>query len=251
MEHLETTAIATVLTVDDDTRLQEGLQDFFQHNGFKYHSLFSGKALDNGMELYNPDVILLDVMLPGEDGFSILRRIRMVSSVPVIMLTARGEDMDRIVGLEMGADDYLSKPFNPRELLARIKAVLRRSAPAAEPAPVSAESLSRPVRAFVGVEVACPPHRLDGKLQTLFYNEARVKLSTAELGLFHAFMTHPDEVLTREQLQVLAFGRDTEKSVRKIDVHVSRLRGILKELGDAVDRIKTVWGTGYCWMSGE
>lgn len=248
-----------ILIIDDDMRLQSAVMDFMLANGYEGRSLSSGKAVFEALEQYTPDIILLDVMMPGEDGFSVLRRIRSVSTVPVIMLTAKGEDTDRIVGLELGADDYLSKPFNPRELLARIKAVLRRSASTeiGLPGPVMAENqdsrlqASSVTSAYASKTLVEGPFVLDTKQQSLSRNGKTIELSTTEFCVLYAFMTHMGVVLSREQLQVLAFGRDDYASPRNIDVYISRLRAILRQLGEESVRIRTVWGTGYCWIKDE
>lgn len=246
-----------ILVIDDDERLQGAAKDFFQSHGFEVHALMSGKAVLEGLELYQPDIILLDVMMPGEDGFSVLRKIRSASSVPVIMLTARGEDTDRIVGLELGADDYLPKPFNPRELLARIKAVLRRFAPEAEGAERKTQSpqerppASAVSSAYASQEVREGAYVLDSRRQSLSRGEKRAALSTAEFCILHALMTHAGTVLGREQLLVLSFGRDDYSSPRNIDVYISRIRSLLRRLGERTVRIRTVWGAGYCWIKGE
>ncbi|SBW07728.1 Response regulator receiver [uncultured delta proteobacterium] len=244
-----------ILVIDDDERLHERVQDFLHANGYTYIKLTGGADVLHTLETYRPDIVLLDVMMPGEDGFSVLLKIRGASKVPVIMLTARGEDTDRIIGLELGADDYLAKPFNPRELLARIRAVLRRAEPqengaAREPAPEheDAESASAVNVAFSAGEVRVGSYVLDTRRQTLSRGKNTTSLSTAELCLLHAFMTRVETVLGREQLMLLAFGSDEHSTARSIDVHISRLRALLRDLGEPSTRIRTVWGSGYCWI---
>ena len=242
----------SILIVDDDERLQGALKDFLSSNGYDVYCMMSGKAVREGLDLYKPDLVVLDVMLPGEDGFSILGRIRSQSQVPVIMLTARGEDTDRIVGLEMGADDYLSKPFNPRELLARIKAVLRRfdragGDPAADADRAAYDSASP----YVVRVIEQGGYALDARRQVLRRGEASMPLSTAEFGILRAFMSHPDKVLERELLIQLSFGRESTTNARNIDVYISRLRGMLRQLGEQSVRIRTIWGAGYCWIGDE
>ncbi len=226
-----------ILLIDDDLRLQAVILDFFLPYGFAVEALPSGEQVEEALLKFSPDIILLDVMLPGEDGFSILKRIRSAHSTPLIMLTARGEDTDRIVGLEMGADDYLPKPFNPRELLARIKAVLRRAAsePAESPAPVKKQLCSGGV---------C----LDLSRQTLSYKDENFRLSTTEFKLVKVFMSNTGVPLSREKLLNLAFGKDYFVSDRNIDVHISRIRSLLVKLGVEKNTIRTVWNTGYCWV---
>lgn len=241
-----------ILVIDDDERLHERAQEFLQANGFQYGMLSGGADVLEKLEQFQPDIVLLDVMMPGEDGFSVLLKIRDASRVPVIMLTARGKDTDRIIGLELGADDYLAKPFNPRELLARIRAVLRRSgtpgdAREAEETP-EAEEASAVAVAFASGRILAGEYALDTKRQTLSRRGSTTSISTSELCILHAFMTRPGTVLSREQLMVLAFGSDAHSTARSVDVHISRLRALLRDLGETSTRIRTVWGAGYCWL---
>ena len=238
-----------VLVIDDDERLHERVAEFLQINGFQYDKLADGTDIEAKLAHGNPDIVLLDVMMPGEDGFSVLLKIREVSRVPVIMLTARGKDTDRIIGLELGADDYLAKPFNPRELLARIKAVLRRVELVEEPKePEPQDTPSAMDVAYATGEIKVDSYCLNVKEQTLSFGDSTASLSTAELCVLHAFMTRAGSVLSREQLMVLAFGSDEHATARSVDVHISRLRALLRDLGDTSTRIRTVWGTGYCWL---
>lgn len=226
------------LLVDDDARLQASARDFLEPYGCKVTARMDGRGIEEALQEVRPDIVLLDVMLPGEDGFSILRRLRAVSQIPVIMLTARGNDTDRIVGLEMGADDYIPKPFNPRELLARIKAVLRRSAAQEGGASGQAGELA------VGVT------RLDLKRQRLHHRDSVQDLTTTEFRIVRAFMKRPDEVLSRDEIQTLAFGENYYCNDRNIDVYISRLRSTLRKLcGESP--IHTVWGSGYRWVTEE
>ena len=238
-----------VLVIDDDERLHERIAEFLQINGFLYGKLSDGSEVEAKLASFAPDIILLDVMMPGEDGFSVLLKIREKSQVPVIMLTARGKETDRIIGLELGADDYLAKPFNPRELLARMKAVLRRVEPADEPRePEPQGEPSAMDVAYATGEIRVGSYRLNVKEQSLSFGDSTASLSTAELCVLHAFMTRAGSVLSREQLMVLAFGSDEHATSRSVDVHISRLRALLRDLGDTSTRIRTVWGTGYCWL---
>ncbi len=230
-----------IMLIDDDKRLHEGIQDFLGPNGFKIHSLFSGHGASEELIKIHPDILLLDVMLPGGgDGFSVLREIRKISEIPVIMLTARGEETDRIVGLELGADDYLPKPFSLRELLARIKAVLRRSTPH-EATPVSYAPEDKDGKIQVG------PFTLDHKRHCLHWHDKSVALSTSEVIMLQAFMEHKGEVLSRDQILSLAFGDAYCAGDRNIDVHVSRLRSLLRGLDQSLCPIRTIWGKGYRW----
>lgn len=239
-----------ILAVDDDLRLHERAREYLESRGFCYRGLEGGEKVVESLAAFKPDIVLLDVMMPGEDGFSVLLKIRECSTVPVIMLTARGTETDRIIGLELGADDYLAKPFNPKELEARIKAVLRRSggaggaaAPAVEAAPDDAAA-----DAFAQRHIRAGGYALDAKEQTLSFGGNTATLSTSEFFLLRAFMTRPDKVLSREQLMQIAFGSDEHATSRSIDVHISRLRALLRDLGEQGTRIRTVWGAGYCWL---
>ncbi len=244
-----TNAPLRILMVDDDERLQNVVREFLENHGFAVSVLSNGKGLNKTMETEKPDLQLLDVMLPGDDGFTILRALRSQSKIPVIMLTACGDETDRIVGLEIGADDYLGKPFNPRELLARIKAVLRR----VDKGP---EDKNRPEAES---QIRLDGFLLDEKRQRLSRTDvegnngggANVDLSFTEFRILHAFMSRPDEVLSREKVLSLAFGDDHYVCDRNIDVYISRIRAILRKLGEKGTRIRTVWGAGYSWLSEE
>lgn len=253
-----------VLIVDDDQRLQDVVREFLEKYGYVVTSLESGAGLAEALESVNPDIVLLDVMLPGDDGFTLLRALRMHSRVPVIMLTACGDSSDRIIGLEIGADDYLPKPFNPRELLARIKAVLRRVPESFEPGGTGGSSddgSGKDDMVRVGL------YTLDTRRQRLVRTEragqggegagagdekeSAVDLSTTEYRILQAFMSRPGEVLSREKVLSLVFGDDHYVCDRNIDVYISRIRSLLRKLGDEGVRIRTVWGSGYAWVEGE
>jgi two-component system phosphate regulon response regulator OmpR len=185
-----------------------------------------------------PDIIILDIMMPGHDGLEVLKEIRSRHAVPVIMLTARGDDTDRIVGLELGADDYLAKPFNPRELLARMKAVLRR---------VEADMpAQKPLDTKDTIRIG--ELELDLPRQVLRFRERQAELSTAEFKLLEAMMERPNTVLSRDTLMNLARGRDFMAFDRSIDVHISHLRAKLESLTGNRDWIKTHWGSGYIFV---
>jgi two-component system OmpR family response regulator len=218
-----------IFVVEDDPEIRSLLQDYLQRNGFRVHVGDGGAALDRfRTTLGEPDLIVLDIMLPGEDGLSICRRLRASSRVPIVMLTARGEDIDRIVGLEIGADDYLPKPFNPRELVARIRAILRRN----EPAPPQSRRLM--VGEFVvDLDARSVTHQINGE----------VDLTSAEFDLLQCFVTRPGRVLTRDQLMDWTRDRRFDPLDRTIDVQISRLRK--KLAADAESLIKTVRNTGY------
>ena len=224
-----------VLIVDDDREIRGLLAQYLEKHDFRTTTVADGREMRRVLERSHVDLLVLDLMLPGEDGLSLCRELRGRSQLPIIMLTARGEDVDRIVGLELGADDYVAKPFNPRELLGRIKAVLRRSAHAPrDPSPDN-------VRGF-----AFGGWRLDTVTRTLRNEESReVPLSGAEYRLLAVLLGAGNRVLTRAQLTELLRGRDADPFDRSIDVRVSRLRQILGDDARAPQIIKTVYGEGY------
>jgi len=224
-----------VLIVDDDREIRGLLAQYLEKHDFRTTAVAEGREMRRVLERSHVDLLVLDVMLPGEDGLSLCRELRGRSQLPIIMLTARGEDVDRIVGLELGADDYVAKPFNPRELLGRIKAVLRRSAHAPrDPSPDN-------VRGF-----AFGGWRLDTVTRTLRNEESReVSLSGAEYRLLAVLLGAGNRVLTRAQLTELLRGREADPFDRSIDVRVSRLRQILGDDARAPQIIKTVYGEGY------
>ena len=224
-----------VLIVDDDREIRGLLAQYLDKHEFRTTAVADGREMRRILERSHVDLLVLDLMLPGEDGLSLCRELRSRSQLPIIMLTARGEDVDRIVGLELGADDYVAKPFNPRELLGRIKAVLRRSAHAPrDPSPDT-------VRGFV-----FGGWRLNTITRTLTNGAGReVALSGAEYRLLAVLLGSGNRVLTRAQLTELLRGRDADPFDRSIDVRVSRLRQILGDDARAPQIIKTVYGEGY------
>lgn len=219
--------------VDDDAKLSRLLGKFLRDNGFDVREFPDGGEVVEAMAAGEPTAIILDIMMPGESGLQILRRIRLESAVPVIMLTAKGEDEDRISGLELGADDYLPKPFNPRELLARINAVLRRTVPREETTTADAEIVE------AGGLV------LNRRRRTVSAGGAEQELSSTEFKLLEALMTHPGMVLSRDELLNFARGKDFGAFDRSIDVHISKVRSKTEALPGARRCIKTVWGAGY------
>jgi two-component system OmpR family response regulator len=223
------TAEPRILIVEDDPEIRSLVGDYLRRQGFRVDAADGGSGLDRLIAQYGePDLVVLDIMLPGEDGLSICRRLRASSRVPIIMLTARSEDIERIVGLEMGADDYLGKPFNPRELVARIRAVLRRI----EQAPESRQRL-RAGPLTVDLDARSVHHVALGA----------VELTSAEYDLLECFVTRPARVLSRDQLMDLTRGRRADAFDRTIDVQVSRLRKKI-EAGEE-QLIKTVRNAGY------
>ena len=228
-----------ILVVDDDLRLRDLLKRYLGEQGFAVDTVPDASAMDRQMQRVRYDLLVLDLMLPGEDGLAICRRLRAAEErVAVIMLTAKGDDVDRIVGLEMGADDYLAKPFNPRELVARIHAVLRRQAPAATPGAPSAEQK----------KVAFGPFSLDLATRMLTRNGDIVALTTGEFALLKVLALNPREPMSRDKLMELARGRELESTDRSIDVQVSRLRKLLGEDPQGPRFIQTVWGFGYVFV---
>jgi two-component system OmpR family response regulator len=222
-----------ILLVEDDQEISKLVARYLRANDCRVSISADGCQMDCALETNRIDLIVLDLMLPGEDGLSLCRRLRMNSSVPIVMLTAKGEEVDRIVGLEMGADDYLSKPFNPRELLARIRAVLRRAAQNDHP------STRTRVLTFLG-------WRLDGALRELRDPKgARVAVTDAEFDLLQALCERPGRVLSRDQLLDLTQGRAAAPFERSVDVLVSRLRRKIESDPHHPAIIKTVRSGGY------
>jgi len=224
-----------ILVVDDDAEIRSLLGDYLRKNGYRATAVADGKAMWTALARGKVDMVVLDLMLPGDDGLTLCRKLRAESETPVIMLTARGEETDRIVGLEMGADDYLAKPFSPRELLARIKSVMRRY-----------RSLPRNLRADDAREIAFAGWRLDVVARHLVSAQGVVtSLSGSEYQLLRIFLSHPNHVLTRDQLMVLSKGREADPLERSIDIQVSRLRHRLNDDPSDPKIIKTVRGEGY------
>ncbi len=234
-----------VLVVDDDWELCTLLQEYLEPFGFTMASVHDGEEGMRALEEHSFDVVILDVMLPGRDGLEVLRSLRTRSDVPVLMLTARGEDVDRIVGLELGADDYLPKPFNPRELLARLRALLRRtqrSLPSGTPA-LSEDSGRRSDLLTVG-DVELSPSTRTARRQ----GEV-VPLTAVEFNLLEVLMGSAGKVVSREELSLKVLGRKLQPYDRSLDVHVSNLRKKLGDLPDGMERIKTIRGVGYLYVA--
>ncbi|MDE1994756.1 MAG: response regulator [Rhizobiaceae bacterium] len=227
---------ASLLLVEDDREIRALLEEFLSREGFAVEAVDSAPAMDRALARGFPDLIILDLMLPGEDGLSACRRIRARNQVPILMLTAKTEDIDRILGLEMGADDYLGKPFNPRELLARIRAILRRSG---SERPEEGNGPRRR-KSFAGLIVD-----LDGRAIEI-EGEGPVRLTTAEFDLLVCFLERPRRILSRDQLLDWTRGRGADPFDRTIDVTVSRLRTKLAQyLPDGAQVITTVRNAGY------
>ncbi|MBL6959450.1 MAG: response regulator [Rhodospirillales bacterium] len=224
-----------ILIVDDDREIRDLLSRFLVKHALRVTTAADGREMQKVLETSRIDLIVLDLMLPGDDGLTLCRNLRAGSELPVIMLTAMGEETDRIIGLEMGADDYLAKPFNPRELLARIKAVLRR----AETAGVKPLGEDFEVLDFEGWSLSLDKRELHDPDGTL------VPLSGGEYELLAVFVTHPGRVLSRDQLLDLARGRDAQPFDRSIDVQVSRLRKKIEADPKSPAFIKTIRSGGY------
>jgi two-component system OmpR family response regulator len=229
---------AHILVVDDDSQVRTLLGRFLRENGYRVSGARDGREMREALAGAVVDLIILDLMLPGTSGIDLCRDLRTASSVPVIMLTAKGEDTDRIVGLEVGADDYLPKPFNPRELLARIRAVLRRAAMG--PPPEAAHG---------GRKVTFAGWTLD-MLRREVTSPAGVvvDLSGGEYDVLIALVEHPNRILSREQLLELARNRTSSPFDRSIDVQISRIRRKLENDASAPPLIKTVRGAGYIFL---
>ncbi|AHX62799.1 Transcriptional regulatory protein OmpR [compost metagenome] len=228
-----------ILVVDDHSEIRDLLKRFLEQHGMRVSCARDGKEMKRLLDEREFDLLVLDLMMPGEDGLTLCRELRVKSRLPIIMLTAMGEETDRIIGLEMGADDYLAKPFNPRELLARIKAVMRRTQAEIQPVP---ETLTRDLRFDRWL--------LDINRRELVDEEGvGMSLSTAEFDLLKVFLERPQRVLSRDQLLDLARGREAVAFDRAIDTLVSRLRRKLERDPKNPELIKTIWGGGYLFAA--
>lgn len=218
-----------ILVVDDDAALRELVVDYLTSSGYLVEGVGNGAAFRNSMAMRGADLVVLDLMLPGEDGLSLLRWMRTDGGPPVIIVSARGEEVDRVVGLEVGADDYLPKPFGPRELLARVRAVLRRGSSSAK------EDSSYNFGSF----------RLDISSHVLVHDSNEVPLTSGEFTLLRIFLEHPNQVLSRDQLITLVKGYERDAFDRSIDVRVTRLRRKIEANPESPIYLRTVWGEGY------
>jgi two-component system, OmpR family, response regulator len=223
-----------ILIVDDHREIRELLGRFFTRNGLRVSIANGGAEMRQQMRAGAPDLIVLDIMMPGEDGLSLCRQLRQESDIPIILLTAVSEETDRIVGLELGADDYVTKPFNPRELLARIRAILRRAAG------------GRPAAATTDKRWSFDRWILDsGRRIVTDQNGEELALGTAEFRVLQALVSRPGVVLSRDQLLDITAGRSAQSFDRSIDNLVSRVRKRIERNPQAPEIIKTVWGDGY------
>lgn len=224
-----------ILVVDDDRDIRTLLSDYLQKNGYRVTAVAEGKAMRRAIEQAHVDLIVLDLMLPGEDGLKLCRDLRTRSQIPVLMLTALGEEIDRVLGLEVGADDYLPKPFSPRELVGRIKAILRRTAHMPR---------DPDLRQATGYKFG--DWQLDNTTRTLSHSDGtQTALSGAEFRLLSVLLSHATRVLSRPQLMELLRGRDIDPFDRSIDVRISRLRQTLRDDARSPRIIKTIYGEGY------
>jgi two-component system, OmpR family, response regulator len=218
-----------IFVVEDDPEIRQLLQDYLEQNGFDAVSCSNGAEMNRRLlELGEPTLVILDLMMPGEDGLSICRRLRAATNIPVLMLTAKADEVDRIVGLEMGADDYLAKPFNPRELLARVRAIIRRTetkSAKAQQVQVGSLAVNRTLRCI---------HAADG---------SEIVLTSAEFDLLECFVMRPGRVLTRDQLMDWTRGRQADVFDRTIDVQLSRLRKKIETGAQPI--FKTIRNQGY------
>ena len=222
-----------VLVVEDDTQLREQVSAYLADHGFQVHAAADGRAMDRMLAQAPIDLVVLDLMLPGEDGLSICRRLSAEGGPAIIMVSAMGEEIDRVLGLELGADDYLSKPCSPRELLARVRAVFRRLEEARGGAPRKGKAYQ-----FQGFVVDALRRQLRAP------NGATILLTSGEFSLLSAFLDHPQRILSRDQLLDIARGQDADVFDRAVDVQISRLRRKLHACSET-EIIKTVRGAGY------
>ncbi len=226
---------AKILVADDEKNIVQLLRLYLRNEGYEVVAAANGRQALDRFATESPDLVLLDLMMPELGGFEVCTEIRKVSDVPVIMLTARSDDVDKIVGLEMGADDYITKPFNPREVVARVKAALRRRdwdrAQPAEPVAVTVDNVT-----------------LDPSSRDVTVAGEKVRLRQREFDLLEAFLRHPNVVLDRERLLTMVWGADYYGDPRTIDVHVAWLRDKLKQ---GEPSIETVWGVGYKLVPAE
>jgi two-component system phosphate regulon response regulator OmpR len=231
-----------LLVVDDDPKLRELLRRYLSENQFEVSLAPDGASMHRLLQREQFDLIILDLMLPGDDGLALLRKLRgQQDRTPVVMLTAKGDEIDRIIGLEVGADDYLAKPFNPRELLARIHAVLRRSPPPDLPgAPGNA-----------GESLEFGPFMLKLGTRQLLRDGEPVPLTTSEFSVLKVLAQHARQPLSRDKLMTLARGREYGAFDRSLDVQVSRLRRIIEDDPQQPRFIQTVWGIGYVFVPDE
>ncbi|WP_066633458.1 response regulator transcription factor [Desulfolucanica intricata] len=217
-----------VLVVDDDQTVLELIKLYCEREGYEVIGMNNGDLVLPAFDRENPDVVILDIMLPGKDGLTLCRNLREIRMVPIIMLTAKGEEADRVLGLEMGADDYVSKPFSPRELVARIKAVLRRT---------------QPVDTLTNWKVKYPGLEIQADTRKVLVDGEETGVTPREFDLLYYLAQNPHRVFTRHELLVAVWGYDYFGDQRTVDVHIRRLRTKLAPL--PYEYLTTVWGVGY------
>ena len=220
-----------ILVVDDDRNIVQLVRTYLEKDGYQVGTAYDGEEALDAAEHFKPDLVVLDLMLPGVDGLEVCKRLRWTSDVPIIMLTARTTETDKLAGLDLGADDYVTKPFSPRELLARMRAVFRRLPNGDELGP---EELK------VGILAVYPRRR------AVSVNDEPAHLTPTEFNLLKILSISPGQVFSRAQLIEKAFGYDFDGFERNVDVHITSLRRKLERLGASKHLIKTVYGLGYC-----
>lgn len=218
---------AKILIVDDDENITELISLYLEKEGYKTRSVYNGNDAVDVFMSYLPNLVILDLMLPGRDGFDVCKDIRKISSIPIIMLTAKDETFDKILGLELGADDYMVKPFDTKELTARVKAVLRRYSPK--------QSTTK--------QIILPNLIINLSNYTVVYNETKIDMPPKELELIYFLASNPNQVFTREQLLNRIWGYEYIGDTRTVDVHIKRIREKINETDSWA--VKTVWGIGY------
>ena len=230
---------ARILVVDDDSELRLLIKEYLEKNGFTVDTVESGETMDGYLGNSKVDLIILDLMLPGEHGLTIAQRLKKQMEIPIIIVSAQGDDVDRIVGLEIGADDYLAKPFNPRELLARVRAVLRRSSTSVAVGNTESDKLT-----FGEFEVDISAHRLTR-------GSDLISLTSGEFDLLSILVKNPNKVLDRDRILDLLTGAERSPFDRSIDVRITRLRAKIEVDPANPLYIKTIWGKGYMFCPGE
>jgi len=227
-----------ILVIDDDMRLRALLERYLTEQGFQVRSVANAEQMDRLLARESFHLLVLDLMLPGEDGLSICRRLHNQNNpIPIIMVTAKGEDVDRVVGLEIGADDYMPKPFNPRELLARIRAVLRRQTNELPGAPSQEEAI-----------ISFGQFKLNLGTREMFRDDELMSLTSGEFAVLKALVSHPRDPMSRDKLMNLARGREYSAMERSIDVQISRLRRMIEVEPARPRYLQTVWGLGYVFV---
>lgn len=230
--------MARILVVDDEKTIVKGLKFNLEKEGYEVFTAYDGEEALRVFNESNPDLIVLDLMLPELDGFEVCRRIRKGSDVPIVMLTARGEDIDKILGLELGADDYVTKPFNPRELAARVKAILRRSHTSAK------DTTGGQVIRLQDLQIDLFQHKVR-------VHDKDVDLTSKEFALLSLLASHPGRVFSREKLLEHVWGYDYYGDARTVDVHIRHLREKIEPEPATPQLILTVWGAGYKFREGK